>query len=646
MTTNLHHRLRKQFQQNCRTITLSTRSSTAEFALRLFCCFAVSWFGGGCQNQSQSTPVSSAESESDPSPPAEEKAKVRISSAFNLSHGKQTSQAENGDQNADFAGCPVFSDVAAASGLNHVYKTGDDHLLLMIQPTGGGCGWLDFDRDGLWDLYLNQGGDPSAVATSSQPTDRLFRNRGNGQFEEITFLANITEWGYSQGVAVGDFDNDGFDDIFVTNAGTDTLLKNQGDGTFLDVTSSLEQPSAWSSSAAWSDLDRDGDLDLYVCRYLNFDRFHPQLCYSSEGTQMMCQPHQVDAIPDEFYLNEGNGQFRPLARERGLFGDQNKALGVAISDFDNDGWPDIYVANDATPNFLFINQKNGTFQNLANLLGCAVAWEGRSQASMGIAVGDYDRNGYLDCYLSHYEGEWNTLYKNLGDSGFTDATAEVGGVQPTLPMVGFGTVMKDFDQDGRMDLLIANGHLDDPGHQRLDLAMRPQLFTFDQQQFRECSSRSSEWFQRQMVGRGLATADYDQDGDLDVVVVNQNSPASLLRNDSARGHWLQLEFTGITSNRRGVGTRATAHFDNENVTFLDEVSGGTSYCSSHQPIINFGFGTLKGPCRLEIRWPNGIRQELENVELNQILTLTEPAIDQVRQLTTGPNSDGNVLNDF
>lgn len=625
--TTLLLQSRAPSHQDCPFASLGKRSLISDLVFSFFCSVAITVSGSGCQDRPTSAPPPTVQS--DPSPENDEKPKVRISSAFNLAPESETDPSAHANQNSGSVTCPLFSDVTRVSGLHHIYETGDHHLMLMVQPTGGGCGWLDYDRDGLWDLYLNQGGDPSSSPTSSQPTDRLFRNRGEGQFEDVTLPAAIAEWGYSQGVAVGDFDNDGFDDLFVSNVGTDTLLKNQGDGTFLDVTSSLDQPSAWSSSAAWSDLDLDGDLDLYVCRYLNFDPFNPQLCYSSEKKQMMCQPHHVDAIPDELYLNEGDGSFRPLARESGLFGDENKALGVAISDFDNDGWPDIYVANDATPNYLFFNQKNGTFQNRANLLGCAVAWEGRSQASMGIAIGDYDRNGYLDCYLSHYEGEWNTLYQNLGNSGFIDATAQVRGVQPTLPMVGFGTVMEDFDQNGQLDLLVANGHLDDPGHERLDLAMRPQLFTFDGQQLRECSSRSGDFFGREMIGRGLATADYDEDGDLDVVVVNQGSPAVLLQNDSNRGHWLELEFTGVSSNRRGIGTRVTAHFEREKEVFMEELSGGTSYCSSHQPIIHFGFGRLNGPCRLEIRWPNGIHQQLVNVEFNQILKLIEPSMDAV-----------------
>ncbi|MFN0052841.1 MAG: CRTAC1 family protein [Planctomycetales bacterium] len=521
---------------------------------------------------------------------------------------------------------PRFSQVAGESGVDHVYRNGAVGELLMVEPTGGGCGWIDFDRDGAWDLYLNQGGDATAPPSAAQPSDQLFRNLGTGQFNNVTQWSGIDERGYSQGVAIGDYDNDGFDDILVTNVGINTLFRNQGDGTFLDVSKgTFGGDRLWSSSAAWGDIDLDGDLDVYVCRYVDFDPFHPQECLNAKGLRIMCQPNQVEPVADECYLNLGDGTFRPVAQERGLMGPGNKALGVAIADFDNDGWPDIYVANDATPNFLFINQRNGQFVEQAGLLGCAVAAEGRSQASMGVAVGDYDRNGYLDLYLTHFEGEWNTLYRNLGPEGFRDVTGLAGLVQPTLPMVGFGTVLADFNQDGQDDLFVANGHLDDPGHLGIDLEMRPQCFSFDGKgKWMDNSSTGGDYFAGRYIGRGVAAADYDNDGDLDLAVVHQNQPAALLRNDSRRWHWLKLSFVGRRCNRNGVGVRVIVR--SENGERMQELAGGLSYCSASQPVLIFGLESSRLPCRVEIRWPGGETQVLDEVDVDQSLLLVEPPL--------------------
>lgn len=509
------------------------------------------------------------------------------------------------------------------SGIDFVYENGAHGQSLMVESTGGGCAWLDYDADGLPDLYLGQGGNPARPVSPDQPTDRLFRNLGNGHFADVTSWTSIEEHGYGQGVCAADFNNDGFDDVFVTNVGLNVLYQNQGDGTFriVDV-GVVPGVSGWSTSAAWGDIDRDGDLDLYVAHYCDYNPLHPRPCFRKTGEPGTCHPKEVEPEPDECYLNEADGTFRAVAKERGLFGPGNRGLGVVIADFDNDDWPDIFVANDTTDNFLFINLQNGYFEERAQLLGCAVNVNGSPQANMGVAIGDYDRNGFLDLYVTHFHNEWNTLYQNLGPNGFHDVTAQARLAVPTMEMLGFGAVMVDFDQNGFEELLVANGHIDDVRSKGIEFEMNPQLFAYNGKTWDETTLIAGDFFRRKLIGRGVATCDYDDDGDLDVAFVPQNQRTALLRNDSQRGHWLKLKFRGTRSNRRGVGTRVTVR--SGNLTWMQELAGGTSYCVSNEPVLIFGLGASTQPCSLEIRWPNGIRQSIEHVTVDQSLVISEP----------------------
>ena len=535
---------------------------------------------------------------------------------------KATSDGSIADAAGVVAGCPAFVDVHESAGIRHVYENGARGESLMVESIGGGAGWLDYDADGLPDLYLTQGGDSTVDDVSDQPIDRLYRNLGDAQLLDVTMQAGLEENSYSQGVAIGDFDADGFDDLYVTNVGRNTLYHNQGDGTFADITDQAGVgDERWSSSAAWADLDLDGDLDLYVCNYVQYDPLHPLPCRNAQGEARICHPRDVEHWPDECYINQGNGTFTAEAKARGLWGPGNKALGVAIADFNNDALPDIYVANDTTPNFLFINQGQGVFVESALQLGCAVDRNGLSQASMGLAVGDYDRNGWLDIYSTHFHQESNTLYRNLGHSGFDDVTGLVGLHQPTLAFLAFGVVMCDFDQNGTLELIVANGHIENfPGNPLYQ--MTPQLFSYDGVRWNECSATAGDFFQQKRVARGVAAADYDGDGDADVAMVHQGAPAALLRNDSERGHWLNFRFIGRGGNRRGVGARVTVKAQGQ--TWIQELCGGTSYASSQEPKLFFGLGTASGPCEVTIRWPLGKVQTLAHVQLDQALVLAEP----------------------
>lgn len=514
-----------------------------------------------------------------------------------------------------------FTDVAAQLGLVHTYQNGEQGKSVMVETTGGGAGWLDFDGDGLWDLFLNQAGDPTQPANASQPRDVLFRNLGADGFQQITPYTYIQEFGYSQGVAIGDYNEDGFDDIYVTNVGHNSLWLNLGDGTFQEVGDLAGvDDQRWSSSAAWADLDHDGDLDLYVCNYLQYDPFNPADCRSKNGERRICHPKDFDAWPDECYFNQGDGTFLAEASQRGLFGKGNKGLGVAIADFNNDGLTDIYIANDTTANFLFINQGNGEFLERAVLLGCSVDRYGRFQASMGLAVSDYDHNGFLDLYSTHFYEESNTLYRNLGPSGFEDATAKVALHQLTLPYLGFGVVMTDFDQNGFDDLFVTNGHIENfpnnPQHR-----MKNQLLSYDGHQWQETSRIAGKFFELKMVGRGVASADYDNDGDWDLAVVPQNDPIPLLKNESQRGHWLKFQFRGRESNRRGIGCRITIRQGDQ--VLVQQLCGGTSYASSHQPVLIFGLGESSNACDVDVRWPDGQLQTLEGLTVDTAHTLDQ-----------------------
>lgn len=495
-----------------------------------------------------------------------------------------------------------FSDQRENSGIEFVYDTGARGKALMVESTGGGCGWGDFDRDGLVDLYLVQGGDclTSPVHASG---DRLFRNRSLEQFYDTTTSAGLVDKHYGQGVAIGDYDNDGFDDIFVTNVGPDVMLRNLGDGTFIDVTelTGTGDPR-WGSSAAWADVDLDGDLDLFVCNYLKYDVFNPVACRTPEGVPATCHPEELEPEDNECFENLGNGQFQPIAERSRLLAPGSKSLGLAIADFNLDGRIDIYIANDTTANHFFEREADGNYSERAVQLGCAMNILGQYQASMGVAVGDYDRNGFPDIYVTHFLNDSNTLYRNLGTGGFHDVTRTVGLHKPTLPVLGFGTVMADFNSDGQEDIFVANGDIDDARSRKSPKEMPAQLFTFEGNIWRDVSIESGEFFSNRYIGRGVASADYDNDGDLDLSVVHQNAQMALLRNDSSQGNWLALELVGITSNRRAIG--ATIEIIHDSQKIIQHLMGGTSYCASHQPVICFGLGRRDEECEVRIRWPS------------------------------------------
>ncbi|WP_442507705.1 CRTAC1 family protein [Novipirellula sp. SH528] len=522
-----------------------------------------------------------------------------------------------------------FTDVAKSLGLNFVYQNGEAGESLMVEAVGGGVGVLDFDRDGHPDLLFSQGGDATAEISSSQPTASLFHNTfsssdSNDSFRDVADAAHLGQYGYGQGVTIGDYNADGFDDVYLTCVGTNTLLANQGDGTFRNVTQSSKtgDGNRWSTSAAFADLNHDGLLDLYVCNYVTYDPKHPLNCRNSKGENRICHPREIPPWPNACFINQGDGSFAESAKDRGLVAPGGKSLGVAVADFNADGDPDIYVANDTTANFLFDNRGDGHFDERGLLLGCASNYEGLLQASMGLAIADFDRNGFLDIYSTHYYEESNTLYRNLGAAGFQDITGRVGLHTPTLQSLAFGTVMQDFDGDGWQDLFVTNGHVENYADNPI-LKMRPQFFQYNGTRWFETSENVGDFFAGKYIGRGVATLDYDGDGDLDIAVVHQNAPSALLRNDSQRGHWLKVEFVGHESPRQGIGCRVKVTAGE--VQHVQELVGGGSYLSTHEPKLVFGLSEFDGPCDIEVHWPSGHVQRLQNIQPNQAITIEEPA---------------------
>ncbi len=555
-----------------------------------------------------------------PEPRSDDQARQKRS-PFELGSDELAKPEKPASDSSQLASAFAFTEVHEELGIQHVFQTGARGRLLATETLGGGCGWIDYDRDGRIDIFCNQGGDATVLDLQTQPVDTLFRNLETS-WQRVDAQARLVESAFSQAVAVGDYDNDGFQDVYVSNVFANSFWRNCGDGTFLEIASyaGVADPR-WSSTAAWGDLDKDGDLDLYVCNYLVYDPMHPTPCVDGKGRVMLCNPSKLEPWPDACYMNQGDGTFLDQAKEMGLVGPGNRALSAAIADFNNDRWPDIYVANDTNDNFLFLNRKDGHFDEQAKLYGCAADHLGMPQGSMGLAVNDFDGNGYLDIYSTHYTNESNTLYANFGEKGFQDVTGRMGLHLPTLPYLGFGTVMQDFNQDGRMELFVGNGHVVTAEHEP-NPRMNAQLFSYPGGKAWVDLTRSlGGYFDKLWMARGVATADYDKDGDLDLLILNLDDRTCLLRNDSQRGSWLKLSFIGRESNRFGIGVRVQLTAGDR--VYMQELCGGTSFAASHEPILAFGLGQFTGNVSLKISWPSGVDQVFEDVAVGQHLQIDE-----------------------
>jgi len=524
-----------------------------------------------------------------------------------------------------------LSDVTKSAGIAFEHYSPispQRHLHLFM---GSGLAWVDFDRDGWPDLYLCQGREwPEKPRPDPRHSNRLFHNRGDGTFEDVTFDAGLKNLTYSMGTAVGDYDNDGFPDIYVSSFGGNRFYHNNGDGTFTQRAAQLGiDDDRYGTSCTWADIDGDGDLDLYVANYLRLGRDRYPLCRATFGDVSYpagCHPRYQRPVYDALYRNDGNGSFTDVTAKSGLkSGPPRQGLGVVAADLDRDGDIDFYVANDTVENQLWINQGNGTFRDEALLSGVAVNRFGRREASMGIAVGDVTGDGRLDLFVTSYFNETNTLYRNDGEV-FTDVTDEFGLGAPSKQRLAFGASLLDIDNDGHLDLFVANGHvqthLQKIGRNE-PFKELPQFFhNRDGRRFIDVSTSAGTYFQKPVVGRGSAVADFDRDGRPDLAVLHLNGPATLLRNTTpGAGHALQLELVGTRGNRDGIGAVVTVMLGKRRLVRLR--LGSSSYLSCDDGRLLIGIGSARQADRIAVRWPGGQSEVWLRVPADRLHRLIE-----------------------
>jgi len=534
---------------------------------------------------------------------------------------------------------PLFREAASETGLVFQHFTGATGDYFLPEIMGAGVALLDYDGDGDLDVYLIQGDLLDQRKSMKDalfpppkdhwPGNRLFRNElipsGHLRFTDVTERAAVGHVGYGMGVAVGDVDNDGRPDLFVTNFGPNVLYRNNGDGTFTDITRQAGLDGMrWSTSAAFLDYDRDGTLDLVVTNYVDFSVKGNIACYAPTGERDYCNPAVYRPIPTRLYRNDGKGHFLDLTRQSGVGAAFGNGLGVSCADFNGDGWVDIFVANDGMPNQLWINQHNGTFKDLALSSGVAYNADGAAQAGMGVATGDFDNDGDEDIFITHLARESNTLYVNDGNGVFHDATIEAGLSRGSLSGTGFATEWFDYDNDGFLDLFLANGAVSLVESLRggpYPYGQRNQLFHSENgKKFSDVTLTAGRVFELSEVGRGAAFGDIDNDGRVDVIVSNNNGPVRLLLNQAGSGgHWLTVRLVDGTANLSGALVGLTQR---NGATVWRRAHADGSYLSSSDPRVHFGLGTdAAEPARIEVRWPGGKRESWNRIKKDSEITL-------------------------
>lgn len=520
-----------------------------------------------------------------------------------------------------------FVDVAGTAGIDFVYVSGGIGEKYMPEGMGSGAAFFDYDGDGWLDLFIVNGAPLPGYPVGSPPSDALYRNLGNGTFVETTRAVGVADTAYGMGAAVGDYDNDGDRDLYVTNVGPNVLYRNQGDGTFSDVTKAAGVGDrGWGTNAAFVDYDADGDLDLYVANYLQFDLAGHQRCFQG-SVRAYCAPTAYRGQSGVLYRNEANGTFSDVTRAAGLQTEAGRQLGAVFGDYDDDGDQDLFIANDKTPNFLFRNEGDGTFTDEGLMAGVAYSESGEAESAMGADLGDYDNDGRLDIIIATYQWAPNSLYHNDGNGTFTDVTYPARLGAESLPYLGMTAAFIDYDNDGFQDIFLANGHIDDNVKEfdpAASYAQRNQLFrNRGDGTFSEVSATAGPGFQVAKVSHGAAFGDYDNDGDTDVFVSDSDDqPSQLLCNDGGNAnHYLTIQVRGTRSNRDGIGARLEVSA--ADLTQMKEVRSGYGYLGASDHRVIFGLGHRLRADRVQVRWPSGTIDLLRNVPVDRIITVVE-----------------------
>ena len=508
-------------------------------------------------------------------------------------------------------------DVTESSGLRFHHNSGAYGGKLLPETLGSGCAFLDYDADGWQDILLINGMDwPGHKRERS--TLRLYRNNRNGTFSDVTRSAGLDVEMYGMGVAVGDYNNDGFPDILITCVGQNRLFKNNGKGRFVDVTkaSGLSGRQALSTSALWFDFDRDGLLDLFVCNYVKWSPEHDVFCSLDGKHKSYCTPEAYRGETCWLFHNRGNGTFEDVTATSGIFESSSKSLGVAMFDYDHDGWPDLLVANDTQPNKLYRNQRNGTFKDVAVEAGLAFSADGKARAGMGVDTADFDNSGGTGVAITNFDNEMIGLYRSSSKGDYSDVATQSGVGLASKDKLGFGCAFLDVDLDGTLDLAVANGHIDDTVRNirgNVGYAQPPQLFLNDGNgEFHDVAAQAGGGFSRPKVGRGLAYGDFDHDGDLDLLITTNNGPAYLYRNDQLAGtKSIRIQLLGTKSNRDAIG--ASVEITAGGVRQTRMVKGGSSYLSQSELPLTFGLGRRDRIDQLQIQWPSGASEEYKNL---------------------------------